>query len=99
MQMTVEQFDHIRNMREKYFHTGSFEGITGIRPQIMDCWEQYYKDVVIGRKTEKQKVSESELAMACESSRELLNIAAPYMKLLHSFIEQDGFIVSLMDRD
>ncbi|MBQ7508327.1 MAG: sigma 54-interacting transcriptional regulator [Spirochaetales bacterium] len=99
MQTENNGFEHIRKMREKYFSTGSFEGIEGIREPIRDCWEQYYNDVIVGRKTEKQKVSARELEAAREKSSDLLKVASPYMKLLHSFLEQDGFFVTLMDSD
>ncbi|NLG03542.1 MAG: sigma 54-interacting transcriptional regulator, partial [Clostridia bacterium] len=93
-----DNIQHIREMRKKFFKTGSTAGITGVRPEILNFWDAYYKITKNPDKTEKQKVSKEDFSRAVESSKVLLSIAVPYMVLLHSFLQQEeGFFISLMD--
>ena len=38
---SMAYLDHTRKMREKFFQTGSTAGITGVRTDILACWEAY----------------------------------------------------------
>ena len=92
-----EYLGHVRKMRTRYFNTGSFEGITGIRPEILACWETYNIFNADPDLTRKDCVSPQEFEDAKQASAELISVAEPYMQLLHSFLQEDSFWITLMD--
>lgn len=94
-----EYLDHVRTARERYFRTGSFEGITGIRSDILACWEVSYLLCKDPNSQKKGRVSGERFQAALRTSRELLDAAEPYMNLLHSFLKPNDFWVTLMDND
>jgi len=90
---------HVKKMREQFFQTGSQEGITGVRSDILACWEAaYLSGLRLDSKT-KKVVSPEQLRQAQERSAELIAVAEPYMMLLLSFLEKDLFWVTLMDNN
>lgn len=98
----VELFDkdylaHVRKMRRRYFSSGTVEGITGVRPEILACWEAYYIFNKTPNLPRKDRVSPQEFTEALQASAELISVAEPYMQLLHSFLQEDSFWITLMD--
>lgn len=92
----TEYLRHVGIMREKFFRTGSLSGITGVRQEILACWETYY----IFNQTncfKKDRVTEAEFACAVEKSKALISVAGPYMQLLYSFLKDDSFWITLVD--
>lgn len=94
-----EYQDHVQKMRKKFFQSGSIEGITGVRPEILDCWQIAYMNEVRPENARKSVASAEDLAFALKDSADLLEVAEPYMQLLHSFLEPDSFWIGLMDRN
>lgn len=92
-----EYQEHVRKMRKKFFQTGSVEGITGVRPEILDCWKEAFAKEIGLDNAKKEVVSPAAYAAAVKNSSELLIVAEPYMQLLNSFLEPDSFWVGLMD--
>lgn len=97
-----EYIEHARAMREKFFRTGSTEGITGIRTDILACWETSYlfNQEHNNQETNDQKkarISNKEFKKALSESADLISVAEPYMHLLHSFLDPNHFWVTLMD--
>lgn len=94
---SIEYQEHVRKMRKKFFETGSTEGITGVRPEILDCWKAAFLSKISLDNAKKEVVSPAAFAAALKNSAELLEVAEPYMQLLNSFLEPDSFWVGLMD--
>ena len=92
-----EYLEHVRKMRTQYFSTGNFEGITGVRPEILACWEAYNLFNTTPEVPRKDRVSPQEFSEAMQNSSELISIAEAYMQLLHSFLQEDSFWITLMD--
>lgn len=97
-----EYIEYARAMRERFFQTGSTEGITGIRTDILACWEASYlfNQGQNGQETSDQKkarISDMEFEKAQRESADLISVAEPYMHLLHSFLDPNHFWVTLMD--
>jgi len=94
-----EYQEHVRKMRKKFFETGSAEGITSVRPEVLDCWKEAFLSEVRPDNAKKESVSPAELSAAVAASAELLAVAEPYMQLLNGFLEPDSFWVGLMDHN
>jgi len=93
--------EHVRNMRERFFQTGSLDGITGVRSDILACWEiSHMNSQKISLDQQKKgRISDTEFQLALERSQDLLEVAEPYMRRLHSFLQADSFWVTLMDNN
>ena len=94
--------DHTRKMREKFFQTGSTAGITGVRTDILACWEAYNifrmnRGEDLSQPLQKGRTTAEEFSRALEESRDLLAVAEPYMHQLHSFLDPEHFWVMLMN--
>ncbi len=89
--------DHVRKMRSDYFRTGSLAEITDVRPEILACWEAYYIFNRTPNSSRKARASQQEFAEALQNSAELISVAEPYMQLLHSFLQEDSFWITLVD--
>ena len=94
-----EYQEHVRNMRKRFFQTGSLEGITGVRQEILACWEAAYLKEITPNDAKKKVASPEEYAAALEQSADLLEVAEPYMRRLYSFLDPESFWVALMDRN
>lgn len=92
-----DRIEHIKNMRENFFRTGSTDHITGVRAEILACWETYYLLNQHSSKPIKSRVTDAELSAAKEKSRDLLEIAEPYMELLFNVLSSPDFYLTLMD--
>lgn len=89
--------DHIKRMRARYFATGSELGITGVRPEILECWKLAHESNLSISDTDKPRLSPQSFSLAQERSRQLLEIAVPYMEILNRFLKPDCFWVTLVD--
>ena len=89
--------EHVRKMRAKYFSTGSQDGITDVRAEILACWEAYYIFNKSTNMQRKERLTNREFSEALKKSKNLISVAEPYMQLLHSFLQEDSFWVTLMD--
>lgn len=69
-----------------------------IRPEIAESWRRSRQ---AGIKPELKKIplvlSKEELFSRRRDREELINLAAPYLKSLYTFVQGSGFIVSLVD--
>lgn len=88
---------HVAQMREKYFTTGSMQGITGVRSEILMGWKLSYESGF--RKVYQKKPVVYNLNKYQEKSRRLMNIAVPYMRKILSFLDQKSFWVTLLNED
>ncbi|MCI9239681.1 sigma 54-interacting transcriptional regulator [Oscillibacter sp.] len=94
-----EYLDHVRKAREQYFQTGSFRGITGVRSEILACWEESYRLCKAPDQQKKGRVPAERFLSALEASKDLVDAAEPYMNLLHGFLKPNNFWVTLMDNN
>lgn len=92
-----EYLEHVHKMRAQYFSTGSQEGITEIRPDILACWKAYNMFNQTASYPRKGRVTKREYAEALKRSQNLISVAEPYMQLLRSFLKEDSFWITLMD--
>lgn len=94
----IEHIEHIRRMRSLYFQTGSTDGITDVRPEILTCWKlsRQFNQRPESSRT-KASVSPEILVQYRTQSKNLMDIAEPYMHLLLSFLKQNSFWVTLTD--
>ena len=92
---TPENILHVGKMREQYFKTGSADGITGVREEILKGWKLSYNSPF--REPYSQKPTVRNLQAHLERSKRLLDVAIPYMKKLHSFLQQKSFWLTLLD--
>lgn len=88
---------HVGNMRAKFFASGSFDGITGIREEILYGWKVSYDRGY--RSPDFKKPVVTDLYLRTQKEEELMAIAVPYMERLYSFLQNDTFWITLLDRD
>lgn len=88
---------HVGNMRAKFFASGSFDGITDVREEILHGWKVSYDR---GYRTPNfKKPVVTDLYLRTQKEEELLAIAMPYMERLYTFLQNDTFWITLLDRD
>ncbi len=87
----------VGQMRDRFFSTGSAEGITGVRREILYGWDMTYRQGF--RDTYFPKPVAGDLAARQKRHAVLLDIAQPYMEKLYRFLANDSFWITLMDAD
>lgn len=88
---------HVGNMRAKFFASGSFDGITDVREEILHGWKVSYDRGY--RTPDFKKPVVTDLYLRTQKEEELLAIAVPYMERLYTFLQNDTFWITLLDRD
>lgn len=88
---------HVGNMRAKFFASGSFDGITDVREEILHGWKVSYDRGY--RTPDFKKPVVTDLYLRTQKEEELLTIAVPYMERLYTFLQNDTFWITLLDRD
>lgn len=88
---------HVAQMREKYFSTGSMEGISGIRSEILMGWKMSYESGF--REAYQKKPVVRNLKKCQEASKELMEIAVPYMEKVLSFLDKKSFWLTLLNAE
>lgn len=92
-----ENIKHVGEMREKYFSSGNFRGITGVRKEILVGWKLSYEHGFRG--TDFCKPVVSDLPERLRKASQLLQVAVPYMEKIYSFLTQPYFWLTLLDPD
>lgn len=87
----------VGKMRDQFFATGSTDGITGVRPEILYGWKVTYQKGY--RTTYFQKPIVHDLEKRWIVNSELLDTAVPYMKTLYDFLQDDNFWITLIDAE
>lgn len=92
-----ERILHVGQMREKYFSSGSMEGIYGVRSEILMGWKLSYDHGF--RETYHKKPVVHDLKKHQERSSRLMQIAVPYMEKILSFLDTKSFWLTLLDKE
>lgn len=92
-----KQILHVGKMRDVFFSTGSMQGITGVRKEILYGWKVSYENGYRFPNFKKPVVTD--LHLRTMRSAELMEVAVPYMEKLYGFLQQDSFWVTLLDEN
>ena len=94
-----EYINHVKKMRDYFFRTGSTEGITNVRRDILELWKIAYDSGLDVSTSNKATLPSEEFEVKKQQSATLLRIALPYMNTLCGFLKKDSFWLTLADSD